>query len=229
MMRILVTGASRGIGLEFTRQLLARGEHVVAAARKPDESGGLTELSRRYPEALEMRACDVTDEASVAELSRAAGRSLDWLVNNAGIAGDEAPFGEMDFNSARRVMEVNAFSPLRVARALLPALRSGSGKKIVHLTSKMGSIADNHSGGWVAYRMSKAALNMASRCLAIELRPQKILSVVVHPGWVKTDMGGAGASISTSESVAGLVRLTDALTPEQSGRFFDFRGGEIPW
>lgn len=200
-----------------------------AAARQPNRSQGLLALLENHTEHLRLHPCDVSSDASVAALVKEVGAEVDWVINNAGTSGDKGSLNEMDLGSAHDVLEVNALSAIRVSRAFLPALRAGQEKKLLHLTSEMGSLADNRSGGWVAYRMSKAALNMASKCMSVEWRGDKIVSVVLHPGWVQTDMGGAGAPVSPSDSVSGMLRVIDGLTLEQSGRFFDYRGEEVPW
>ncbi len=230
---ILLTGASRGLGLEFTRQWLAAGHRVFALARNPEASRGLRDLSIRHPDRLVTRPCDVSDDASVAAARLRVGEltdRLDLVLNNAGTYGsqDDEP-STLDLAEARRVFEVNTLGPLRVSRAFLPLLRRGDRPRLVHITSLMGSIADNRSGSALAYRMSKAALNMASRNLALELAPNGIPSVVLHPGWVKTDMGGPRAPLPVEEAVAALIKTIDLLTAEHSGGFFDREGRPAPW
>ncbi|HEX2572464.1 MAG TPA: SDR family oxidoreductase [Polyangia bacterium] len=229
-MRYLVTGANRGIGLEFVRQLAARGDTVEAVARRPERSPLLLELAQRSPALVRLHTADVTNDYNVRALAgEFEGVGIDVLVNNAGVMGRLAPLAEIDLEDVMHTFAVNAVSPLRLARALLPALRRGQARRIVHITSKMGSIDDNKSGGAYGYRMSKAALNMASRSLANDLRGEEMVSAVLHPGWVKTDMGGPGAMISTEESVRGLLRVMDGLTLAHSGRFFSYAGEEVPW
>ena len=234
-MRYLVTGASRGIGLEFSKQLVARGEQVLATARRPAEAAALRALAGQNPGRLTMRALDVTDPESVAALKEALdgaaleGAALDVVLNNAGAYPEEGPFGEMDYDRFRSGFEINAIGPLRVAEATLPALLRGSRKLIVNVTSKMGSVADNSSGGAYAYRMSKAALNMATRSLAHDLRPQGVVTFVLHPGWVVTDMGGPNALITAQQSVAGMLRVIDGADAGASGRFWAWDGSEVPW
>jgi NAD(P)-dependent dehydrogenase (short-subunit alcohol dehydrogenase family) len=224
-MRVVITGTSRGIGLELVRQLATRGDEVHAAARDPSRSAALQSLRS---ERVVVHTCDVTDDASVAAFAAAVSGPVDVVVNNAGVFGQRS-FEELDLEDCKRVFDVDALGPLRISRAFLPHLRLGHGKRLVHVSSGMGSIADNGSGGAYAYRMAKAALNMASRSLAVDLRPEGILSVVINPGWVKTDMGGDGAPTSVEESVAGIVARIDTLGPEDSGEFLDFRGGRWPF
>ncbi|MCC6645210.1 MAG: SDR family oxidoreductase [Polyangiaceae bacterium] len=222
---VVVTGANRGIGLGLVRLLLSRGDSVTGTARDADAAGELRATGAR------VLPLDVTSADSVAALSRALGdASVDVLVNNAGVsAGWGGGVEELPLDTCERLFRVNALGPLAVTRALLPHLRRGAGKTVMHVTSMMGSISDNTSGGSYAYRMSKAALNMASRSLAIDLRGERISSFVVHPGWVKTDMGGPGATVEVDECVAGLARLLDGDALARSGRFFHYLGHEAPF
>ena len=228
-----MTGASRGIGLEYVRQWLERGERVFALARDPEGSEGLTALARRFAATAVPVACDVADDRSVEAARRevaGAVDGLDVLVNNAGILGGRKPFDELDMDEIHRHLEVNALGPLRVARAFLPLLRAGRPvRRLVHMTSLMGSIEDNRSGDAYAYRMSKAALNMASRSLAVDLADEGVVSVALHPGWVRTRMGGPGARLGVEEAVASLIATIDRLGPPESGGFFDRDGQPLPW
>jgi NAD(P)-dependent dehydrogenase (short-subunit alcohol dehydrogenase family) len=228
-MQIVVTGASRGIGLELVRQYLGRGDAVVAACRSPDGATALHALGREYGDRLRVLACDVGDDDSVADFAAALeGTAVDLLINNAGV-GDWAGLDAVNTADALRVYNVNALGPLRVTRALRPNLRAGIGRKVAHVTSGMGSIGDNSSGGAYAYRMSKAALNMASKSLAIDLADDGIVSVVINPGWVQTDMGGAGAPLTVQDSAEGMMARFDELTPAHTGAFLNWRGGEYAW
>jgi NAD(P)-dependent dehydrogenase (short-subunit alcohol dehydrogenase family) len=230
---IVVTGASRGLGFGFTRLWLEKGERVLALARRPDGAEPLAALARNHPERLSLIRCDVSDDLSVQQAAAEAQSlidHLDILVNNAGMYGSrETGLDSVSFDELHQVFEVNTIGPLRVCRSFLPLLRRGSGGRIAHVTSLMGSIADNGSGGSYPYRLSKAALNMANRNLAMELEPEGILSVAIHPGWVQTDMGGAGAPLSTPESVAAMVKTIESLRPEQAGGFVDRDGNPMPW
>jgi NAD(P)-dependent dehydrogenase (short-subunit alcohol dehydrogenase family) len=215
----VVTGAGRGIGLELCRQLRERGATVVAACRR---SGlGLASLGCEVVDGIE-----VTDDASVARLAAAlAGRRVDVLVNNAGILSRES-LDDLDFERMRRQFEVNALAPLRVTKALLPNL--GAGSKVAIITSRMGSIADNGSGGYYGYRMSKAAVNMAGVSLARDLGGRGIAVLLLHPGMVATEMTG-GSGIPVQDSAANLIARIESLGLEQSGSFHHADGQPLPW
>ena len=229
----LITGAKRGIGLEFTRQWLARGDKVFVLARRPEGSPGLAELLRVHAGTLVLQDCDVADDASVGRARRAvesAWSRLDVVVNNAAIFGERGgPIDALDLEAIRRTFEVDALGPIRIARALAPLLRKGSDPKLVQITSLMGSIGDNVSGGYWAYRLGKAALNMATRNLAHDLKADGIVAVALHPGWVRTEMGGPEAPLTAQEAVTSLVRTIDRLTAKRSGAFLDRHGKPCPW
>jgi NAD(P)-dependent dehydrogenase (short-subunit alcohol dehydrogenase family) len=220
MKSALITGANRGIGLELARQLRARGDAVIAVCRKP--SPELDAIGARVESEV-----DVADAGSIRRLCERLGdEELDLLINNAGILEHES-LGSLDFEAIRRQFEVNAVGPLRVTEALLPRL--GRGAKIALVTSRMGSIADNGSGGAYGYRMSKAALNAAGVSLARDLAAREIAVVILHPGFVRTDMTGGNGMLDPSESAAGLIARIDELTLETSGRFLHMNGEALPW
>ena len=231
--RVLVTGASRGIGLEYARQWLAAGARVFGLARDPEGSAGLTELAARYPEQLVPVRCDVADDASVAAARRRVGAATDGLeilINNAGVMGPRDDLASLELDGVRRTIEVNALGPLRVTRAFLDLLRAGERpRRIVNMTSLMGSIDDNRSGDAYAYRLSKAALNMATRSLAIDLAADDIVAVALHPGWVRTDMGGDSARLPVADAVASLRGTIESLGMDRSGGFYDREGQPLPW
>jgi NAD(P)-dependent dehydrogenase (short-subunit alcohol dehydrogenase family) len=219
MGRYLVTGTNRGIGLEICRQLVARGDEVIAVCR--GASSGLVALEVRVESGV-----DVAEEASVAGLAgRLAGLELDALVNNAGIL-ERVGLDRLDIDSIRRQFEINAVGTLRVTRALLDNLRAGS--KVAIVTSLMGSMGDNTSGGSYGYRMSKAAVNAAGVSLAHDLRPRGIAVAILHPGMVSTDMTG-GRGIPVEESARGLLDRVDGLTLDSSGTFWHADGRVLPW
>ncbi len=228
--RLLVTGANRGIGLELTRQAVSPGDHVLATCRDPAGADQLQALHSEHPESLEIFALDVTSDASVAALTRSVGgRAIDVLVNNAGISGGPAQDTErMDYGAWADALSVNTMAPFRVTMAVLPALRRSSKPRVVTLSSLMGSLTGTGTGSF-AYRSSKAAVNKVMQLLATEFAGAGIIVVPVHPGWVRTDMGGSDAPLTVDESVRGLLALIDRLTQADSGRFLDWTGGELPW
>ncbi|MCP9941438.1 SDR family oxidoreductase [Cyanobium sp. ATX 6E8] len=221
MKTFLVTGANRGIGLEYCRQLQQRGEQVIAVCRTP--SPELEALGVRIEAGV-----DLTREAAVADLvDRLAGLPLDGVILNAGVL-EATSLEHLDPDSLRRQFEVNALAPLRLTHALLPQLQRGS--KLVLMTSRMGSIDDNTSGGSYGYRMSKVALNMAGTSLAIDLKPRGIAVAILHPGLVRTRMINFNPQgISPEESVRGLLARIDALTLDNSGSFWHANGERLPW
>ncbi|WP_044193339.1 SDR family oxidoreductase [Hyalangium minutum] len=236
-MRYAISGASRGIGLEFVRQLLARGDTVEAGARVPSEARQLASLAREAGARLRIHSLDITDTDSVkAFASRVGEAPVDVLINNAGIGGKWHPLVDMDFEDMSQVMETNAVGPIRLSSALIPFVLKGNTRKIVHLTTHMASLADNTpagvygiAGGAYAYRMSKAALNAGMRTMAVDFREQGLITAVLSPGWVQTDMGGKMAPTRVEDSVQGMLRVIDELTLVNSGRFFDYQGKELPW
>lgn len=227
----LITGANRGLGLEFARQYLANGWQVYAACRDPSSASELRQLADPSDHKLQIIALDVTDPASVkaaaVELDR---HAIDLLLNNAGVMGARGQtIGNIDYETWAKVLDANTMGPMRVSEAFVDHVARSERKLIVTLTSGMGSLADNTSGGSIAYRSSKAAVNMVMRSLAIDLAPRGITCVVVNPGWVQTDMGGPNATITPAESVTRLRRLIETLGPAQSGKFFNHDGREYAW
>ncbi|MGF1461118.1 MAG: SDR family oxidoreductase [Leptolyngbyaceae cyanobacterium] len=221
MATYLVTGANRGIGLEYCRQLHQRGETVIGACRFSSE-----ELDAVGVKIL--TDVDITDDDSVAQLvQQLAGITLDVLINNAGIL-ERVGLDNLDFASIRQQFEVNALGPLRLTRALLPLINSGG--KVIIMTSRMGSIADNTSGGSYGYRMSKAAVSMAGKSLSHDLKSQKIAVAILHPGLVSTRMTGFTQNgITPEEAVEGLLARIDGLTLENTGTFWHSNGEVLPW
>lgn len=223
MKTVLITGANRGIGLALTRQFGARGDHVIAVCRHASEA--LAATGARIEAGV-----DVTDAAALAALAQRLGDvRIDTLVLNAGIMARDA-LGQIDsagFDGIRRQFEVNALGPLRVAQALLGQL--GEGAKIGIVTSRMGSVADNSSGGAYGYRASKAAVNAIGKSLAIDLKPRGVAVLLLHPGYVATDMVGGTGDVTPEQSAQQLVERLDALTLEQSGTFVHANGSALPW
>jgi NAD(P)-dependent dehydrogenase (short-subunit alcohol dehydrogenase family) len=229
-MRYVITGASRGIGLEFVHQLLQRGDTVDAGVRSPEGARRLEPLQREAGNRLRIHALDVESDASIRSFAAdVCAAPVDVLINNAGVFGMWCALTDVDYGDLARTFAVNALGPLRVTTALLPALRRGALRKVAHVSSRMGSVAENVEGGAYAYRMSKAALNMGVRTLANDLRPEGFTTVLLHPGWVQTDMGGPQAPLPAPDSVRGMLRIIDGLAAEHTGRFFDYQGAEVPW
>jgi NAD(P)-dependent dehydrogenase (short-subunit alcohol dehydrogenase family) len=219
MTTILITGANRGIGFETARQCAARGDEVIAVCRR--SSDALAALGVQVIDGI-----DVTSDESVAGLVEALdGRSIDRLVNNAGIL-ERTSLENLDFASMERQFRVNSIGPLRVTAALRGNLRPGS--KVFIITSRMGSIDDNTSGGSYGYRMSKAAVNMAGKSLSVDLEEAGIGVFLLHPGWVATEMTGQ-TGIDVQQSAAGLIERMDTLEIEQTGTFWHQEGYELPW
>lgn len=229
MPAVLVTGASRGLGLEFARQYAVDGYRVYACVRHPEQAEELRALERRYP-LISVHRLVVGERPSVEALARElAGVSIDLLINNAGVPGPDAQsFGETDDAAWLDVMKVNALGALQVCEALLSHLERGERKLIVAISSGFGSIA-NASGGKYGYRCSKAALNMIVRCMACDLRQRGVIALSVNPGWVRTGMGGAEARLSPEQSVSALRRLFERVTLEDSGKFLNWNGREFPF
>src|SRR5687767_7015173 len=228
---VLVTGANRGLGLEFVRQYADDGWRVFAACRAPKSARELKELASRHAERISVLALDVTDGESVkAAAGHLRGESIDLLLNNAGVGGPPGQrVGSLDYAAWARVLDANVLGPARMIEAFVENVAKGRDKRIVTVTSRMGSIADNSSGGSYAYRSSKAGVNAAIKSFAIDLAPRGITCVVVHPGWVRTDMGGAGGKLAPAESVKSLRALIAELSPADSGKFFNVDGEELPW
>jgi len=217
----VVTGANRGIGLALVRQLAERGSGVVGVCRKTSAA-----LSKLNVEVIE--SVDVTEDQGAAHLARVIGeRPIALLINNAGILISGAALGQLSFDEIARQVQVNAVGPLRVTQALLKNLRNGS--KVGLITSRMGSIDDNSSGGYYGYRMSKAALNMAGKSLAHDLKPAGVAVAILHPGMVKTDMVGGAGQVEPEHAAQGLLARLDALTLESSGGFWHANGERLPW
>ena len=230
MPTVLVTGANRGLGLEFTRQYLAEDHAVIALCREPAQAQALQSLAKDSRGALTLVAADVTDQGSVQRAAAQVKGAVDILLNCAGVIGGRGQrLGSIDYEDWRHVLEVNLLGPARVSEAFLDHVARSSRRLMVTITSGMGSLADNTSGGSIPYRTSKAAVNMLMRSAAIDLRPREISCVVVNPGWVKTDMGGPNAKLSPEESVSALRRLIARLGLGDSGRFYNYDGREYPW
>jgi NAD(P)-dependent dehydrogenase (short-subunit alcohol dehydrogenase family) len=238
--RVLVTGANRGIGLEFARQLAARGDHVFATARDVGRAAELRELAKQFGDAsLTLVPLDVDSADSIrAAADTIAGQTdrLDLLINNAGVYAarvgkDGQPaerLGEFNFDDALKVIRTNAVAPLMLTQAVLPLLKKGEKPKVVSITSGYGSVADNNGFPYY-YAASKAALNQFMRSLAGDAAANGMITIVMSPGWVQTDMGGAGAPITPEQSVGGMLKVIDGLTATDNSTFKEWRGKEVAW
>ena len=229
MPSILITGANRGLGLEFAKQYAEAGYRVFAAVRDPEGAAQLRALASQHA-ALSVHALEVAEERSVQALARElAGEPIDILLNNAGWYGPKRQsVGQLDLEGFLETLRINTVAPLRMVEAFLPQVEKSQRKLLIAITSGMGSIAES-SGGYYAYRASKAALNMSFRNLALDLKARGIISVVINPGWVKTDMGGPGAQLEPAQSIGMMRTIFDGLTLADSGNFLNYRGGTLPW
>jgi len=229
MTTVLITGANRGIGLEFVKQYANENARVFACCRDPKTAADLQGLAKKH-DGLSLHALDVTNEDSVAALkAELADTSIDHLINNAGVMGGKAQgFDNMDYDQWRACFDANTMGPFRMIATFKDNVAASNEKKIMTVSSFMGSIGRMGQGAYV-YRSSKAAVNMVATLAATELADQGIMSIPVHPGWVRTDMGGDKADLSTAESVSGMRKVLAELTPEGSGHFWNFNGEELPW
>ncbi|MCP5367329.1 MAG: SDR family oxidoreductase [Hyphomicrobiales bacterium] len=226
MPTVMITGAGRGLGLEFARQYAADRWKVIATCRDPDNAADLQAIT-----GVQVRQLDITDPAQIHALTRKLKReAFDVLLHNAGIYGPRpAMLGGVEREPWLDVLNVNAIAPFQVTEAFLDHVARGKLKKIIAVTSRMGSMTDNTSGGSYIYRSSKAALNAVMKSLSVDLRPRGISVAVLHPGWVRTEMGGPSALISAEESVSGMRKVIADLTVERTGGFFNYDGTEIGW
>lgn len=234
--RCLVTGANRGLGLEFVRQLLARGDRVVAACRNPGKAAALNTLAGEHPGRLHVLPLDVADPKSIDGFARELPLvvdGIDLLVNNAGVLHSGERFGSVSAAHLDDSFRTNARGPFLLVQALAPLLAAAvdkyQGARVANLSSELGSIAGVARFGTPSYNISKAAQNMATALLAQALRERGIVVLALHPGWAQTDMGGSNATVTLQASVAGLLQVIDAATLQDSGRFIDWRGDAIAW
>lgn len=230
MATVLITGTNRGIGLEFVKQFLTREDTVLATCR---DMGSATELRQLKNDTrkLHIFELDVSSQKSMEDLTlQLAGHAIDIFINNAGVYGPrDSTFGKVSANEWAKVLQVNAKAPMILTQLLIDNLRDGSDKKLLYITSKMGSIDDNKGGGSYVYRSSKAALNAVVKSISVDLRDSGFSVAVLHPGWVQTDMGGPNALIAVTTSVSKMIDVIDNLNFHNSGSFFNYDGGIIPW
>jgi NAD(P)-dependent dehydrogenase (short-subunit alcohol dehydrogenase family) len=221
MATIVITGANRGIGLEMAKQCQARGDHVIASVRKASQ-----DLSDAGIETIE--GVEFTDDGSVTKFAAALeGRHIDILICNAGILLARENINDLNWDGMRQQFEVNTLGPMRISRALLPNMKDGG--KIAILSSRVGSIADNSSGGRYGYRISKVAVNMAGVCMAHDLSDRGIAVVLLHPGYVRTGLTDMNGDIDPDEAARGLIARIDETTMERTGTFWHANGTELPW
>ena len=219
----LITGANRGIGLALVREFQSKGHTVIATARDPASAKDLKATG------AELHALDVSDASSIKALAEALkGKPIDFLINNAGL-GDRADISRLDYDRFEEILRVNTIAPIRVLDALTPNLAAGKDKIAAALSSQLGSIENTDMGFGLAYRVSKAGLNMGLRTAAHTLSAQGITLLALHPGWVKTDMGGEGAPVEPADSAAGLYKVITGAGPSKELRFYDFEGKTLPW
>jgi NAD(P)-dependent dehydrogenase (short-subunit alcohol dehydrogenase family) len=224
-----ISGANRGIGLELTRQLAARGDRVSAGARSDEAKDAL--IARLAPQhaRIDVTVFDTRDNAAIQAAARSNDSPIDVLVANAGAFGPSPQSAlDMDFDAALDLFNVNTLGPIRLALAFLPRLRASRNPRVALMSSALGSMA-TVDPSTVIYGATKAALDKFARCLAVELKPLGVTVVALHPGWVRTDMGGPNAPLSAPESVAGIIATIDGLGLENSGSFFDYRGETVAW
>ena len=230
-----VTGANRGLGLEWVRQLAGPVDRLFATCRRPDDAAALRELAASHPDTVDVFALDVTDPAAIdAAADRVEGDTgtLDLLLNNAGVSGGGSGdrFGTVDADTMTDVLRVNAVGPHLVTQSFADLLRvAENGATVVNVTSQLGSIARTSGGGWHSYKASKAALNMCTRLQAGAFEDDDVVVVAMHPGWVRTDMGGRTARLSTQEAVSGMLDVLEGLSAADTGRFLAHDGEELPW
>jgi NAD(P)-dependent dehydrogenase (short-subunit alcohol dehydrogenase family) len=228
MATVLITGTNRGIGLEFVRQYAEDGWRVLACCRDPDDASDLQNLAGAHSN-IEMFALDVGDFPQIEQLAnRLRHERIDVLINNAGVYPSSS-LGEIDYEAWSTAFKVNSMAPLKMVEAFTPHVANSLLKKIATLSSKMGSLDDNTSGGSYLYRSSKTAVNMVMKSLAIDFKVYGISVVTLHPGWVQTDMGGPNGLIDTRTSVQGLREVIANLTLQTSGKFIAYDGKEIAW
>ncbi|HQU15824.1 MAG: short-chain dehydrogenase [Chromatiales bacterium 21-64-14] len=234
MPTVFITGANRGLGLEFARQFAVDGWRVLATCRAPERAADLARLAARQSE-ITVHGLDVADHRAIDALAhRLSDVSVDLLLSNAGISGDSGDSGDrglghLDYGEWTRTFQINTMAAARLAESFGDHLARSERRLMVALTSLMGSMGDNSSGGSYLYRSSKAALNAVMKSLSIDLRPRGIGVLILHPGWVRTDMGGPDGLITPQQSVAGMRAIIDRYTPADSGRFLNYDGSALPW
>jgi NAD(P)-dependent dehydrogenase (short-subunit alcohol dehydrogenase family) len=231
MPNVLITGSNRGIGFEFAKQYLKKGWNVFACCRNPDNAKELQELANNHPNKLSIFKLDITNTDQITSLAdKLKDKTIDVFINNAGYFGHKnTNLTTLDAEDWLRVFESNTIAPILLTRAFIKQIEASDLKLVVAISSTMGSIAKNADGGEYIYRSSKAALNMANKTLAIDLKDKGITVVSMHPGWVKTAMGGEQAPLMPEESVSSMIDVIDKLTPKDNGTFINYDGTILPW
>ncbi|MBT3239937.1 MAG: SDR family oxidoreductase [Chloroflexi bacterium] len=231
MKNIFITGANRGIGLEFTKQFLERGDRVFAGARNPAQAVSLHQLEDQYKDTLVIVKLEVNNQteidSAVSNITNL-GHGIDILINNAAIKNEREGFGNLKMTSMLKVFEVNVLSPVLIIQQFLPLLKKGNQARVINISSSLGSIGRNGSG-IATYSSSKTALDMFTNRLANPLKLDGIIAIVMDPGWVKTDMGGSSAELTPTESVSGMINVIDQLDLKDSGRYYRYNREELPW
>jgi len=226
---VLITGANRGLGLEFTRQFAKNNFTVFACCRDPDNADELNALQNKHQN-IQLFSLEISSMASIQLLQKEITQPIDILLNNAGILEEDPAFGALSIENFSQSFLVNAVSPLKVTEAFKENLAKSSLKLVVCITSRIGSISENHSGGYYSYRTSKTALNMLMKTAAFDLALEGIRVLLLHPGWVKTRMGGTEAALTPTESVSGMIKvITNYQTIPPEVMFYNYKGEEIPW
>ena len=231
MKTILITGANRGLGLAHVRSFASRGIRVFATARFPDDAIELKQLATLHAGLVDVLAYDAADLQAPSLLKAIVGDTpLDLVFCNAGVMGESGQsFGQIDVLGILEIVRINSLAPLKLVEALADNVACSKRKLVAFQSSLMGSVGDNGSGGQYGYRISKCALNMVAKSVANDLRARGVISVALHPGWVKTRMGGQNAPLTIEQSVAGQQQIFDRLSSNDSGRFFNYDGKELPW
>ena len=230
MTNVLVTGANRGLGLGFVKNYLGKNVNVVGTTRDLKSSKELMAIKERFPDNLEIFELDLLKESVGHTLENFLGdRPIDIVINNAGVGSTNQHFEAVSPKPWLEVLKVNLIAPLMITQSIINNVKKGSDKKIYFLSSQLGSIGDNASGGMYIYRSSKTGLNQVVKSLSVDLKPQGITVVSLHPGWVKTDMGGPNAPVSIDESIEGMMQVIDSTDIRDTGRFLNYDGKELPW
>ena len=230
MTSVLITGANRGLGFGFVKSFLAKNINVICTTRNISGSKELLECKKNYPDNLEILELDLLEKKSENILSDLlSDKPIDIFINNAGVGNSNQRFGVVSSKPWLDVLKVNLIVPLTLTQSIIENIKKGSEKKIYFLSSQLGSIGDNTSGGMYIYRSSKTALNQVVKSLSVDLKPMGITVISLHPGWVKTDMGGPNAPVQIDESIKGMMQVIDKTDIRDTGRFLNYDGKELPW